>query len=221
MIDYFRNPALLEKQSITESMEAARPYVRGTVIDIGCGEKPYASLFQNNVSQYIGLDVDVGNNKQVDVCADSLLLPIKSESVDTVVTNQTIEHVKHPETFVKEIARVMKPEAILVLTAPQLWCLHEKPHDFYRFTRYALELLCHDNNLEVILLRERFGAFAAIGQMLSLMIYLPQSHSAIRRRLAIPFFGSVQLIFRALDKLFFNPDLTLGYLLVARKVKGS
>ncbi len=217
MLDYFRNPVLLEKQSIVQAMHAAEPYVKGLVIDIGCGEKPYASFFKIDAHQYVGLDVDCANNKQIDICADSLLLPIKTESVDTVVTNQTIEHVKHPEVFMREIARVMKPGATLVLTAPQLWCLHEKPFDFYRFTRYGLTLLCNDNNLEVVLLQERFGAFAAIGQMLSLMIYLPQSHSSLRTHLARPMFGSVQVVFKFLDRLFFNPDLTLGYLLIATK----
>ncbi len=220
MINYFRNPVLIEKDSIERAMREAAPYVGGIVVDIGCGEKPYARLF-DNVRAYIGCDMDLGNNKQADVCADSLYLPFKNASVDTVITNQVIEHVKRPEVFMQEIARVMKPGAALVLTAPQLWCLHEKPHDYYRFTRYVLELLCRENNLDVLVLRERDGAFAAIGQMLSLMIYLPQSHNATRTHLVRPLFGFAQLFFGLLDRLFFNPDLTLGYLLVARKSLGA
>jgi hypothetical protein len=71
--------------------------------------------------------------------------------------------------------------------------------------------------LEVLVLRERYGAFAAIGQMLSLMIFLPQSHKAWRIYLARPMMGFIQLLFLLLDRLFYDPDLTLGYVLIARK----
>ncbi len=214
---FFKNPVELEKESLNLAMMKAVPYVKGIVLDIGCGQKPYAALFAKQVLSHIGMDIDRGNNKQVDVCADSLALPFKSWSVETVISNQAIEHVRSPEIFMAEASRVLKLKGILVLTAPQLWCLHEKPHDYYRFTRYALELLCGTNGLEVLLLEERYGAFIAIGQMLALMAYLPNSHARWRTHLARLVFGPAQIVSRRLDSMFYNPDLTLGYLLIARK----
>ena len=214
---FFKNPVELEKESLSLAMMKAVPYVRGIVIDIGCGQKPYASLFAKQVLSYIGMDIDQEDDKQVDVCADSLALPFKSLSVNTVVSNQTIEHVQSPELFMEEASRVLMLNGTLVLTAPQLWCLHEKPNDYYRFTRYALELLCRRNGLEVLVLEERYGAFAAIGQMLALMVYLPNSSTRWRTHFSRLVFGPTQIVSRWLDSKFYDPDLTLGYLLIARK----
>lgn len=217
MLDYLTIPVALEKRSIHQGMVSSAHYAHGLILDIGCGEKPYASVFEGPGKRYFGLDIDIGNNKKVDICGSSLHLPIKDSSVDTVITNQTIEHVKSPEKFMEEISRILTSGGTLILTAPQLWCLHEVPNDYYRFTRFALELLCQRNRLDVVLLRERFGAYATIGQMISLMIYLPNSKSWLRRQIVRPLFAAVQLIFLLLDKLFYNPDLTLGYILVASK----
>ena len=217
MLKYFRNPVQLEKESILLAMQKVSTFAKGNLLDIGCGEKPYAHLFTDKVASYLGTDIDLGNSKQVDICADSLTLPVKSSSVETVISNQVIEHVKSPEAFLKEITRILKPNGVLIVTAPQLWCLHEKPHDYYRFTRYALELLCETNRLEVVLLEERYGAFAAIAQMFALMVYLPNSQKRWRTHLSRLVFGPAQLAGVMLDKMFFNSDLTLGYVLVARK----
>ncbi len=221
LFQYFFNPVYLEKKSIRKGLEKAASYAYGTAIDIGCGEKPYEDIFRPRVEKYIGLDVDTGNNKKVDIVADSLNLPFEAASVDTAISTQAIEHVTSPERFMREVGRVLKPGGVLILTAPQLWCLHEKPHDYYRFTRYALELLCRENGLTPVLLEERYGAFATIGQMFSLMIYLPNVDRPIARQLVRPLFAAVQIFFHILDRLFYNPDLTLGYLLVARKEAGA
>jgi SAM-dependent methyltransferase len=217
MLRFFRRADQLEAESILHSMKEATTFAGGVMLDIGCGQKPYEYLFNGHVAHYFGVDIDLTNNKRLDVCADSLCLPVKSGSIDTVISNQTIEHVKDPETFFLELARVLRGGGRLILTAPQLWCLHEKPHDYYRFTRYALELLCTRHGLEVLLLRERYGWFAAVGQMIALKFYLESSSSRIRRNLVRPLYGCVQSLFYLLDRIFSNPDLTLGYILVAQK----
>lgn len=217
ILKYFRNPVQLEQESLTRAMQRAARYAHGLVLDIGCGSKPYEKFFEGRIQMYVGTDIDTSNHKKVDVCADSLRLPFRSESFDVVVSNQAIEHVREPQMFVSEASRVLKSGGIMILTAPQLWCLHEKPHDYYRFTRYALELLCATNNLEVEVLEERYGAFATIGQMIALMVYLPNSISRMRTHAARLIFGPAQVIGKLLDRLFYNPDLTLGYVVVARK----
>lgn len=217
IIDYFRNPVQLEQESLAHAMKHAAHYAGGMILDIGCGAKPYEKLFIERAQAYIGVDVDTDETKKVDVCADALRLPFRSETFDTVISNQTIEHVRHPELFVSEASRVLKTGGVMIITAPQLWCLHEKPHDYYRFTRYALELLCENNDLEVVALHERYGAFATIAQMLALMVYLPNADRKWRTHAARLIFGPAQVLGKIFDRLFYNPDLTLGYLLVARK----
>jgi SAM-dependent methyltransferase len=52
------------------------------------------------------------------VCGDALSLPFRSRSVDLVVSTECIEHTPDPEAAVREILRVMRPGALLVLTCP-------------------------------------------------------------------------------------------------------
>jgi SAM-dependent methyltransferase len=217
MIRYFQSPVALEEHSIRTSIEHAARYARGVLLDIGCGRKPYASLFRGRIEHYVGIDIDLSSGKAVDICGDSLELPIRSSSIDTVLSNQSIEHVRSPERFMSEVARVLKPGGVAILTAPQLWCLHEEPNDYYRFTRYALEHLARKNDLDVIELLERFGAFAAIGQMFSLMLYLRQKDRKWRVRLIRPICASIQIFFRLLDKVWYDRALTLGYCLVVKR----
>ena len=50
--------------------------------------------------------------------ADGRSLPVRSGSVDVVVSLETIEHAPHPERFVAEFRRVLTPSGVLVLSTP-------------------------------------------------------------------------------------------------------
>src|SRR3954471_14690597 len=59
----------------------------GTWLDIGCGKRPYESLFGGHA--YVGIDVPVSGRrpdlKLADVYYDGLNLPLRSGSVDGVL----------------------------------------------------------------------------------------------------------------------------------------
>jgi len=105
------------------------------VLDIGCGNKPYADLFSD--CSYFGTDYGT-HDTQPDFVADAMQLPIASQSIDLVFCSQVIEHVPRPWTLIEECHRVLKAGGWLVLSAPFYWPLHEEPNDFFRFTRYGL-----------------------------------------------------------------------------------
>lgn len=52
--------------------------------------------------------------------ADAAALPFKSAAFDAVICSEVIEHVEAPANAVMEIARVLKPSGILLLTVPNL-----------------------------------------------------------------------------------------------------
>jgi SAM-dependent methyltransferase len=108
------------------------------VLDVGCGNKPYADLFSDCL--YIGANYST-IDASPDIVADAMQLPIASQSVDLVFCSQVIEHVPRPWKLVDECHRVLKRGGWLVLSAPFYWPLHEEPHDYFRFTRYGLESL--------------------------------------------------------------------------------
>lgn len=49
---------------------------------------------------------------------DAQHLPFNNESFDVVVSMETIEHLPHPEQFLEECRRVLKPQGILVCSTP-------------------------------------------------------------------------------------------------------
>lgn len=216
-ISAYFDPSKLEQESIVAALRQARQYVTGKVLDLGCGEQPYRHLFNTAVSYYLGADRSISSSIPPDVCAETSALPFKDCSFDAVLSTQVIEHVGDPFKMVQEIARVLKKGGYLILTGPHVWPLHEEPRDYYRYTKYAFELLSTKNMLDVVYIRERGGAVMAIAQMCGALLYeafgkMAPTRIAVKILLA-PFLSCS----RILDRMFFNPKLTLGYILVARK----
>lgn len=108
------------------------------VLDVGCGNRPYADLFAD--CTYFGANYSVAD-ADPDFVADAMQLPIASHAIDLVFCSQVIEHVQRPWKLIEECFRVLRPGGWLVLSAPFYWPLHEEPHDYFRFTRYGLESL--------------------------------------------------------------------------------
>lgn len=116
------------------------PYVKGRLLDIGCGEKPYLDIFSPHTVSYTGIDIPQSLHKKdaVDIFANAHQLPFKKDSFDTVLCLEILEHVKQPLEVLKEIHRVLKPGCVLVLSAPQNYWLHNDPEDLYRFSQQGL-----------------------------------------------------------------------------------
>jgi len=210
------NANALELLSLRKEIQSASGFVRGRVLDIGCGEKPYEPLFRGRYSAYIGIDLETVNRSRADVFGDSLHLPFKSSTFDTVFSTQVLEHVRDPFAMLREIGAVLAPDGVLILTAPQAWPLHEEPFDFFRYTRYGLEELLRTAGLRTVRITERMGGAATLGELFCVMLWSKHT-SGLMRRLLKPIFFIVQVIAAVADRLYRYPELTLGYLVVARK----
>jgi SAM-dependent methyltransferase len=226
----------LERVLLRVQLREARPYVSGLLLDIGCGGKPYRGLFEDRVAAYVGLDYppthlaveDVHHVAVADVYGDGARLPIRSDAVDTVLCTQTLEHVSEPWVVMDEIARVLRPDGHLILTAPMAWGLHGEPHDFYRFTKYGLRSLAERSRLEVDYVRPRGGFWALMGQLFSTHMYRKWCTPLSRRGadlayalvglFVLPLCAASQLMGALLDRVCLQTDNTMGYVMVARKV---
>jgi SAM-dependent methyltransferase len=211
------DPSALERESIDRALHIARPYFRGRVLDVGCGERPYAALAQECGCRYTGVDLSASHMPPPDVCADSCALPFRDKSFDTVLSTQVLEHVRDPFATLREAARILREGGNLILTAPQVWPLHEEPHDFYRYTRYGLEHLLEVAGLTPVTITERGGGILALTQLFALLMYDGFHRHTITRVPAKLIIAPVLWLGRRLDRLLPMPKLTLGYLVVARK----
>lgn len=61
--------------------------------------------------------------------ADSMRLPLRSQSVDLVLSLDVVEHLPSPERFAQEVARILTPGGMAFVTTPPRWrFLARDPH---------------------------------------------------------------------------------------------
>jgi ubiquinone/menaquinone biosynthesis C-methylase UbiE len=105
---------------------AAR-FVRGRrALDIACGEGyGTASLAAAGAASVVGIDASpeacehARRKYRVDARAGRAEdIPLPDESVDVVVSFETIEHVEEPRRFVEECHRVLSPGGTLIVSTP-------------------------------------------------------------------------------------------------------
>ena len=202
---------------------AISQFASGKILDVGCGNKPYESLFNTTAENYIGCDIVQSSEHKVDILCKATDIDAEDNFFDTAFSTQVMEHVDNSDLMMSECNRILKPGGIFILSVPFCWELHEEPYDFFRFTKYGLKELCERNNFEVVELIPNGGKWAAIMQMNINMVY----STFKRNNLFIKGFKFLfinlhltELINRLaiqLDNRFFDPLLTLNYVLVARK----
>jgi SAM-dependent methyltransferase len=135
----------LQAASIWRDLASELPAIRGVVLDVGSGAQPYRPLLSPEAS-YIAIDVaDAGSNFGYEV-ADTIYFegetwPVDSNSVDVILSTETLEHVRDPSTFLNEAQRCLRPGGRLLLTVPFAARWHFIPHDYWRFTPSALKYL--------------------------------------------------------------------------------
>ncbi len=79
-----------------------------------------------------------------------LALSFDDESFDFILSDQVLEHIQgSPRQAIDECYRVLRPGGIAIHTTCFLNPIHGAPHDYWRFTPFALSFL-HANWREVI-----------------------------------------------------------------------
>jgi SAM-dependent methyltransferase len=159
IVDQFRRDRLLETADL----------FTGTVLDIGCGRKPYAPLLGARARRWIGVDLPLtaSGKSRADVYGSAVQLPFATGCVDAVISTEVLEHLPEPDQFFAEASRVLRQGGAFVLTTPQSHGLHEEPHDYFRYTRYGLTRLAEKHGFEVERVAAFGGVIAMIGQTVS------------------------------------------------------
>lgn len=153
IIGFFINPFFYGRYSLNNHIKKMSVLIKGEVLDVGCGSKPYQDIF-SRAKNYIGLDVEQSghnsNSKKADVFYDGIHFPFSGESFDSAVCFEVLEHVFNPEIFLGEINRVLKDGGTLLITVPFIWDEHEQPYDYARYSSFGLKYLFNKSGFRII-----------------------------------------------------------------------
>ena len=133
------------------------------VLDAGAGRAPYRHLFAH--ARYETADFMAVKKKRYveqDYVCDLASIPVEDGRFDHVVLTQVLEHLPEPGDVLRELHRVLKPGGTLWLTAPFFYVEHERPHDYYRYTRFGLRHLLAATGFEVREMTWLEGYFATL-----------------------------------------------------------
>lgn len=146
-----------------EAIDEAKKYAKGKLIDIGCGRMPYRKELEPLVDSYIGVDHPqvsklYKSDVKPEVLADAKKLPFGNNCFDIALLIQVLEHVDAPDKVIKEAARVLKPDGVLIISVPFFYPLHDMPYDFGRYSPTALKNFIKESNLRLLKIKTQ-GSF--------------------------------------------------------------
>lgn len=203
---------------------AIHNYASGLLLDIGCGNKPYRKWMLEKGCSVTGCDIEQSSEKLVDIICPATDIPIPDESFDTVFSSQVLEHVADHGKMLDECYRLLKPGGYLIISAPMAWEHHEVPYDFFRFTRYGFKHLLTTRGFETEIIKANGGKWALLGQMklCNYNSFFIRHKSMPARFFRFLYFAFqvkviVNLAYRWLDKIDYDDNATLNFVVVARK----
>ncbi|MEO7336676.1 MAG: methyltransferase domain-containing protein [Caldimonas sp.] len=218
----FVNPFFLARRALRREIAQASPALTGPLLDVGCGTKPYRTLFETEA--YVGLDIDSEHARALgaaDAYYDGHRFPFEDAQFRAVLCNQVLEHVFNPDEFLGEIRRVLQVGGRLLLTVPFVWDEHEQPHDFARYSSFGLKALLERNGFRVLRHRKLLADASILFQLLNAYLFkITLSRVRILNRLTTAFvLGPLSLVGLVLGHLLpDNPDLFLDQLVVAERL---
>lgn len=109
-----------------------------TIVDLGCGEKPYREVFSNGLTKYIGVDIPGNKNADYEIDLETGKSKLEDNFADIVISIQVLEHVQHVQKYLKECKRILKPNGNLMLSTHGYWIFHPDPGDYWRWTVQGL-----------------------------------------------------------------------------------
>jgi len=112
----------------------------GQALDVGGGRRAdyISSLFRGQRLDSINADPVMAPTVTADLEGG---LPFGTAAYDTVLSLNTLEHLRNDGFVLREMLRVLRPGGRLLLGVPFLYPVHASPSDYHRHTEHAWEAL--------------------------------------------------------------------------------
>jgi SAM-dependent methyltransferase len=216
------NPFFLARRELWREIAAAGSSMRGRLLDVGCGTKPYRELFA--VESYVGMDIDSPASRGLgaaDVYYDGKRFPFEDAGFESVLCNQVLEHVFNPDEFVGELHRMLVRGGRLLLTVPFVWDEHEQPYDYARYSTFGLKALLERHGFRVVSQRKLLTNASVLFQLANAYLFkvTRTRFTSVNLLVTAVLMAPVSAIGWLLGRLLpDNPDLFLDQLVVAERI---
>lgn len=156
---------------IKEYIPVIKEHSKGVLLDCGCGSVPYYEIYKDLVDDVVCVDWEVcdGSVDHLDYKADlnKPLEFLQTESVDTIMLSDVLEHIYNPKELFAELSRILKKKGRLIVFVPFYYWIHSGPHDYFRYTEFALRRFCVENQLDILVLKPHSGYFDVLFDLIN------------------------------------------------------
>lgn len=198
---------------------------------------PYRTKLEPLFASYFGVDHPVVSklyhpNQKPDILADvNKKLPLKEKAFDVAIMLQVLEYLEKPRVAFNEIARILKPNGVLILTSPFMYPIHDEPFDRNRFTQTQIKSFLKGAGFKIVKIKSQRSFWDFWFQ--SFLVFL---FKALKRQLAKKTPASILVVtLLVFISLYLTPvanllnlairsftknsegDFPLNYLVVAKK----
>lgn len=131
----------------------AKPLFMPEMRVLELGPDAFPSTYQRLVNdQTLVWDtLDIYDNPRLTYSnSDEYSFDILDNSYDVVLSGQVIEHVRKPWLWIRELARVVKENGLVITIGPVSWHYHERPFDCWRIYPEGMKALYEEAGLTVL-----------------------------------------------------------------------
>ena len=206
---------------------------------LASGSCPYRRLFlhcEYRSQDLLPLRADQlrnGGYGQIDYVSDLTSIPVPGGSVGAVLCTEVLEHHPEPIVVVKELARILEPGGVLILTAPLGSGIHQEPYHYYGgYTPWWYKRFLSAEGFDEIHVEANEGSFRFFGQE-ALRFVQATAPGKLGAPfgvhllwvpvwcLMVPFLGIVvPLVCKYIDRFDSERRFTVGYHVTARRAGG-
>ena len=185
------------------------------VLNVGAGGTVETYLKTKfNFVRSIDVDVNREPDQVIDVC-DLDQLKDLTFTPQLICMFEVLEHTKNPINAIQNLHEIIDENSYVMLSTPFIFHIHDEPYDFFRFTKYGLEILFQ--NFKEVVIKPRNGWFETI---LVLFVRLRMERNILSKmigNLFILIYFLLTPITYLLQSIIKSEKITTGYFVYAKK----
>lgn len=173
---------------LKKALEDIPPGLR--ILDAGAGERQFKKFCTHldYVSQDFGkydgrgntqgLQTEFWDNSDLDIVSDIAAIPEPNNSFDVIMCTEVFEHISNPIVVIQEFFRLLKPNGLLIITAPFCSLTHFAPYYFYTgFSQYFYKEHLTKAGFEILEISSNGNFFDYMKQEIARLPYVAKTYS--------------------------------------------